>query len=399
MSSPQEQPAAGDRLRRRSYFRLPWFTQQKKSAPDATAATEVKWPWRAWIARLRERLYERLRQRPHIPFWLLLAFFALLGSAQQVYFYLHYNPALSDEPPGIFPRRFVMPFLLVYLALIIRIVGVNTAKALQELRPVVKVTDDVYQEYMQATLRVPRRAIFVIILLNATFTFVLYILLGKSMPMAMQQTAPSNPLAATFVLTVLTLLGCLIYLLVYRCVRFSIGLGRLAKYPLLINVLDPYALLPFGRQALQYSLSIVSLLLVVILPLGMPQEFDEYLLVLLVSLGGLWALLGSLWGIHKRIRAEKQLVLQKIHEQFREVQDILLDGTHFEKEELDDLSARAEKLVKLRSLIWDAPDWPFQTSAGYVRAILAVLLPFLLVALQEITRRIVDYLINRSSVP
>jgi hypothetical protein len=399
MSTPQEQPAAADTLRRRSVFRLPWLTRQGKSATTSKSPTTAKWHWLAWIAGLRQRLHLRLGQLLHVPFWLVIGILALLGGAQQAYFYLHHNPATSSEPLDIVPRRLVLPFLLVYLATILRILRTQTATALQALRPVVKIEDAVYQGFVQDMLRAPRRDIFVIVMLNAATTLILYVILGIPLPMAMYQTVPSNVAAALFVLTVLILLGCLIYLLVYRCVRYSIGLNRLSKFPLVINVLDPYALLPFGRLALQYSLSLVSLLMVVILPLGMPEKFDEYLLVVLASLGGLWALIGPLWGIHKRIEAEKQLVLQKIHEQFREVQETLLDGTRFEKEELDDLSARAEKLIKLRSLIWDSPNWPFRTSAGYVRAVLAALFPLLLVVLQEIAKTYTNYVIGGPPPP
>jgi hypothetical protein len=192
--------------------------------------------------------------------------------------------------------------------------------------------------------------------------------------------------AAALVLGTLVLLGWLFFYLVFLCVRYSLGLSRLARFSLSINVLDPYALLPFGRLAVLYSATLVGIIMLLILPLGLPEEFVDYISVVLASLGTLWALIGPLWGVHRQIQKAKQDVLERIHDQFREIQGILLDGSRFDKEELDDLSGRAEKLVKLRALVWEAPNWPFRSSAGALRAVLTALTPLLLVVLQEIVK-------------
>jgi hypothetical protein len=227
----------------------------------------------------------------------------------------------------------------------------------------------------------------------------MYALRKFLLPLGMDQRLPTDVPAAVLVLGALVLLSWLLLWLIYVCVHFSLGLNRLAHQPLAINVLDPYALLPFGRLSLLYSLTLVGLILLLVLPLGLPQAFEDYLVVTLASLGTLWALIGPLWGVHRQIRKAKQIVLERIHDQFRDIQETILDGTPFEKEELDDLSGRAEKLVKLRTLVWEAPNWPFRTSASALRAVLAALLPLLLVALQEIVQSYTSYWMGRSTGP
>jgi hypothetical protein len=164
---------------------------------------------------------------------------------------------------------------------------------------------------------------------------------------------------------------------------------------LAINVLDPYALLPFGQLALMHSLTLVGLILLIVIPAGLPEFFEEYLVVILVSLGSLWTLVGPLWGVHRQIQRAKRVVLERLHDQFRDIQQTILDGSPFEREELDDLSSRAEKLIKLRTLVWEAPNWPFRTSAGAIRAVLAALTPLSLVVLQELVQSFTNYWMNR----
>jgi hypothetical protein len=240
---------------------------------------------------------------------------------------------------------------------------------------------------------------FLIFAINLALSIYLYIVQRISLPLAMEQTLPPDLPAAAFILGTLILLGWLLWYLVYSCVRYSLGLHRLAQQPLAINVLDPYGLLPFGRLAFLYSLTLVGLILILVVPLGMPEVFDEYLVVVLATLGSFWALVGPLWGVRRQIRRAKQAVLERIHDQFREIQDTLLDGTRFEKGELDDLSDRAEKLIKLRALVWDAPNWPFRSSASALRAVVAALFPLLLVVLQEIIKSYTSYWMGRAPSP
>ncbi|HXF60636.1 MAG TPA: hypothetical protein VNK95_03400 [Caldilineaceae bacterium] len=313
--------------------------------------------------------------------------------------YSNHDPALSSEPTAIFPRRVVLPFLLVYLAVSLRMLWTDTLAALVQLRPVVQITDAEYDAHMQWTLQIPRRDTLLLFGIILVFNIVVYGVQGVSMPLAMAQTLPRDLPAAAFILGTLILLGWLLVYLVYVSVRYSLGLHRLAQQPLTINVLDPYALLPFGRLALLYSLTLVGLILILIVPLGLPTVFDEYLVVFLATLGSFLALIVPLWGVHRQIQAAKQEVLGKIHQQFREVQDILLDGSYFEKEELDDLSDRTEKLTKLRKLVWDAPNWPFKTWAGVFRAALAALIPVILIVLQEIVKFYIGFLLGSPSGP
>jgi hypothetical protein len=328
--------------------------------------------------------------------WWLVLGLAVIGIAQQALIYSRHDPLLSDEPTAIFPRRVVMPLLLVYLAASLHILRVNSAAAFVRMRSVVKLDDAAYDQHVRWTLQIPRRDIFLIFAINLALSIYLYIVQRISLPLAMEQTLPADLPAAVFILGTLILLGWLLWYLVYSCVRFSVGLHRLAQQPLAINVLDPYGLLPFGRLAFLYSLTLVGLILILVVPLGMPEVFDEYLVVVLATLGSFWALVGPLWGVRRQIRRAKQAVLERIHDQFKEIQDTLLDGTRFEKEELDDLSGRAEKLVKLRALVWDAPNWPFRSSAGAWRAVLAALFPLLLVVLQEIIQSYTSYWMGRA---
>lgn len=356
----------------------------------------------AWFAELEEarrRWGGGLRERVSSSYWWLVVALGLIGIAQQMVIYSRYDPALGSESTAIFPKRVIMPLLLVYLAASLRVLRKSTARALIQLRPAVRVDDAEYAAHVQWTLRIPRRDTLLLFGAVLALNISLYVIRGSTLPLAMAQTLPPDLGAAALLLGTLILLGWLLLYLVYISARFSVGLYLLAQKSLTINVLDPYALLPFGRLALLYSLTLVGLIMLLVVPLGRPSAFDEYLVLIMASLGSLLALVVPLWGVHRQMQTAKQEMLAKIHEQFREVQDTLLDGTHFEKAELDDLSERTEKLTRLRKLIWDAPNWPFKTWASTLRAVLAALIPLILVALQEGIKFYLDNWLRLSSGP
>lgn len=388
MPSSQDPLEQRDDLQSQRRVRLlPLPAWRPLRAISSILLTEIDRRWRAG-----------LRGRAPVSYGWLVVGLGVMGVAQQMVIYSRYDPALSSES-AIFPKRVVLPLLLVYLATSLRILRNSTARALVQLRPVVRVDDAQYEAHLRWTLAVPRPDAFLLLALVLSLNIGLYVVQGMTLPLAMAQTLPPEPLAAGFILGTLMMLGWLLLYIVYLCARFSVGLYRLAQKPLLINVLDPYALLPFGRLALQYSLTLVGLILLLVVPLGRPSALDEYLVVILASLGSLLALVIPLWGVHRQMQTAKQEMLAKIHDQFREVQDTLLDGSRFEKAELDDLSERTEKLTRLRKHIWDAPNWPFKTWASTLRAVLAALIPLILVALQEGVKFYVDYLLGPSPGP
>jgi hypothetical protein len=391
MPSSQDRSTAVNDPRRRRLLGFPWFGHRKRWTVATGSSADGRGRWSGWSAALHERM-ERY------TWWLVLGL-GIIGIAQQALIYSRHDPLLSDEPTTIFPRRLVLPLLLVYLATSLHVLRGYSAAAFTRLRPVVKLDDAAYEHHMRWALQVPRWHMFLIFAINLALSIYLYIVQRISLPLAMEQTLPSDLPAAAFILGTLILLGWLLWYLVYSCVRYSLGLHRLAQQPLAINVLDPYGLLPFGRLAFLYSLTLVGLILILVVPLGMPEVFDEYLVVVLATLGSFWALVGPLWGVRRQIRRAKQAVLERIHDQFREIQDTLLDGTRFEKGELDDLSDRAEKLIKLRALVWDAPNWPFRSSASALRAVVAALFPLLLVVLQEIIKSYTSYWMGRAPSP
>jgi hypothetical protein len=174
--------------------------------------------------------------------------------------------------------------------------------------------------------------------------------------------------------------------LVYTAVMHSIGLGRLANRPLIVNVYNPENLLPFGYHALLHSVALAGVIFIPSLLLGRPGSPASLMLISVNTIGSLMALILPLIGVYRQIRAAKIQTLANLSAQLTQLQDSLLGRPRTPSESMADLSARATALVTLRKTIHESPNWPFRGTTGVVRAMVAATSPLIYFVLIEIVR-------------
>lgn len=326
-------------------------------------------------------------QRLPIPYWLVVALCIALAIVEQVVEYQLRGRALADITPDTVVRLLAVPAMIGYIMVALPVLRENTLRALGQLRPVVEISDEAY---MGHALRITcARPLTEAALFGAAAFAVILLLVVLRAPTPMGggiATLPSDPFDAGLIVAVYILLNWLLYVLIYTSVRLGTGLGALARQPLTVNVFDPTLLLPFGRLALRHSLTLAGLILVLVVPLGRPTEFVDYLVLGLLSLGALASLVFPLRGVRLQVRRAKDDAMQHIYEQYSDVQASLLHTRHLPQGQLQEMTDRANELNDLRKLVLSGPDWPFRDATAVLRAVLTTLLPVLYFIFTELLR-------------
>ncbi len=326
-------------------------------------------------------------QRLPIPYWSVVLLCTVLALLEQLVEYRLRGRLLSSITPNTALRLMAVPAMIAYIMVALPVLKDSTVRALGQLRPVVEVSD---QEYMRHVLRIVCiRPLVEMVLFGMSVVVVVGYLVVLRQPTPMSggsATLPSNPFDAGLILFVYILLGWLLYTLIYTSVRLGTGLGALARQPLTVNVFDPTLLLPFGRLALRHSLTLVGLILVLVVPLGRPTEFVDYLVLGLLSLGALASLVFPLRGVRLQVRRAKDETMHHIYDQYCDVQASLLGRRYIAQEDLQQLTDRANELSDLRKLVLSGPDWPFRDATAVLRAVLTTLSPVLYFVITELIR-------------
>lgn len=327
-------------------------------------------------------------QRVPAPYWLCVLVcggFALF--AQIVEFSLRGATLEDFLMMGRLPQRLAVPLVFVYLLVALPMLKAFSVQALEQLRPVVRISEVEYRAFMRRMICVDLR-LDLLLMLVSTFTVVLLLaILRLPTPMGGGITyLPPTWWQAGTILLSYSLLGWLLLLLLYSSIRLGKGLGELARKPLTINVFDPTPLLPFGHLALRHSLTLVGLILVLIVPLGRPTEMIDYLVIAALSLGSLLSLILPLRGVHFQIRQAKTSVLRHVSDQFYRIQSDLVGDQRLDKNELEGLSKSAGDLDQLRRFILITPTWPFRNVYATTRAMLTAMSPLLYFLITELIR-------------
>jgi hypothetical protein len=282
--------------------------------------------------------------------------------------------------------RLAVPALMVYLLLSLRLMKDRVIQALTHLRPSVQVDDHEYEELVRRMVFRPTAVDLGLFLLAAAGNFILFVVLDSPPPIGGSFGMPSDPLAAGYIVFAYSLLGWLVYGLLYAGVQHAAGLGRLARRPLLVNVYDPENLLAFGSVSLLHSLVLAGVIVIPIVMLGRPDSPASRMLILLNTLGSLMTLILPLVGVYRQMRSAKIKTLGLISTQLMATQDALVQQVDPRSESVSDLNARTTALVTLRKAILESPNWPFRSTTAVIRAVIAAMSPLIYFILIEITR-------------
>ena len=356
-------------------------TQREATVPEIPMGAETSAGWKV-IA------LERLP----IPYrWtaVALVLFAVFGQALD---YTLDNPALYPLNADVLTSKLVLIVLFVYVLVFMRVLKREGLKCLVLLRPVVETTDARYDDCARRMIN----ATGLVEMLLSVVSVVVVVGLFLLPPSELLAKAAGQRIPALFVAVIslnYVLLGWLLLSLVYAAIRYARGLRCLAGQPLAVNAFDPTNLLPAGRLSLLYSMAAAGLVLIPLVLLGPPTRGGY--VVIPLSIATLLALFVPLWGVHRQINATKHRVLRNIHDQLMQVQVRLLDLSTPEAQELVALSQRTTTLVSLRTLIVQAPSWPFRNEAAIFRATVAALSPLVYVVLTQLVIKYVVPLFGR----
>jgi hypothetical protein len=282
--------------------------------------------------------------------------------------------------------RLAVPALVVYMLLSVRLMKDRVIRALVQLRPSVRVDDDEYDVLVRRMVYRPSIVDIGLFLLALAGNFILFVVLDSPPPIGGSFSMPSSPLAAGYIVFAYSLLGWLVYGLLYTGVQHAAGLGRLGSRLLLVNVYDPENLLPFGSVSLLHSLVLAGVIVIPIVMLGRPDSPASRMLIILNTLGSLMTLILPLVGVYRQMRSAKIQTLGLISVQLMAAQAALIQLVDPRSESVSDLNARTTALVTLRKTILESPNWPFRSTTAVVRAVIAAMSPLIYFVLIEVAR-------------
>lgn len=366
----------------------PEQTEDSTPTPPAPSADNLERRWLAWPATALERL----------P-WPYLVTVVLLGLAALGEQLLEYSSeqASLGAPPSMSPFRLVVfPALVFYILACFFILKRVAVRALDELRPSVKVNDQEYEEHVRHMVVADPRLEFILFLVSVSIVLVFFVVLKLDL-LNTNRSLPPNLPAAIYIVCMYILLGWLLLTVVYTSLRQTRALNALAHCPLVINGFDVFNLLPLGRMGLIQSLPTVGIVLVPLILLGTPTQ-GGYLVIFLSAISIL-ALFVPLWGVHMQIVHNHRRSILAIDEHLQAIQDVLLQGSVSKPQDLVMLSNHTSALIGLRKTILEAPSWPFRDTATVVRAAFAVTSPLMYFILNELIRTYILPILTRGSVP
>ncbi|HUW10373.1 MAG TPA: hypothetical protein VM537_11645 [Anaerolineae bacterium] len=317
------------------------------------------------------------------PYWLTVTLATLLVGAEQVLEYSLDDPTFRHLTSGGVANLLVVPLMVLYMMIILRVMKNGGLKGLAQLRPTVQVTDQEYDAHVRRMVHADWRVELVLLVITAALVMALLVVLPGGL-LNSSHGLPSSFLPAALVVGSYVLLGWVGLNQVYCSIRHAVALGALARRRITVNVFDPSNLLPFGRLSLLHSLPNIGIILIPLIIFGPPTGSGR--VVIAISLVGLVTLFIPLWGAHQQIGHAKDRVLQGIHAQLADIQAELLQDTDTEEDNLGSLAARTKMLVELRGVIDESPNWPFADTAEIVRVVAAIMSPLVYFLLNELIR-------------
>jgi len=331
--------------------------------------------WSGWAMLALERI--------PIPYPLLVALVGLMAVIEQV---LEYSVAvqMAAVMPNPLGQATVFVVLFVYILIVLRMLKRAALGALEELRPSVFISDEVYDRHVYQMVNARWGIEVALLVCSIAIVALLFGVAGSDLFNLGGGFPASLPLKAFMAFTYV-FLGWLLLSLIYAAIRQARALGALARCPLEVNVYHPANLFPFGRLSVWHGVAIVGLVMIPLLILGMPSRAG--FLVIGFSVIGLAAVFIPLWGVHEQISHAKAKALNAMSQQLLEVQTKWLDPLNHSADESKRLSDRINMLLTLRKVIAESPSWPFKSEAAIVRAAIAAASPLIYFILNQLILR------------
>lgn len=282
--------------------------------------------------------------------------------------------------------RTVLVALVLYLLLVLLLLKRRMLLTLPKLKNAVVVEAEVFDRYALRLVKTSRLRELGSLLAALATVVLLFLVLRAPLPLGGELAMAPSVVLAPVILATYVVVGWLGLSLVQMAVQHAFALRRLAAMKLEINVYDPDNLLPFGTTSLQHSLALLGVIVILIIPLGLPTGPSGWLVVSLASSASLASLLLPIWPVYSKTRSAKEEALSEISRGLLWVQESLAGRGDGRVESVADLNARANALVNLRKTIQDVPNWPFRSTATLVRAITAALSPLIYFVLIELMR-------------
>lgn len=344
-----------------------------------TGSTDVSAHEPPW-AQVRMTWLDRLP----LPYWAIVLAVLLLGAASiglEALLKLRLSASWGLQERQDLIEAVATLLVVLYIITHLRVIKQMAIRGLTQLRPVVKIDDKDYERL--ATRMIRANGWIELVLLLAAIGLVIVLLV---LPPDGVRRLPHQGLG-----DILTLLVILSYYLVaftsllnlvYAGIRHALALGVLAQQPLVVNVFDSAALLPFGRLSLVQSLAFVGVFLIPLVILGPPKEGGW--LVIGLSTLSLGALFVPLWGVHQQIARERERVLTHICADLLTIQGALRTEPPATVEQLKALADRTEVLMTFRKHVLSGPSWPFRDFGAVMRAIVAAASPLIYLVLNQL---------------
>lgn len=340
--------------------------------------------WAAWAAISLQRL--------PLPYGVTIALAMLIVALEQVM-----EQGLSDTA-ALFPiatlvgARLAIPLITGYELAMLYVMRHRALTALRNVRPVVLVNDDEYDQLVRRMVLTSRRAEVWLLLASTLVVFVVWGVLESPLAVLGASSLPAHPLQAGVIVAVYIFQGFVGLGFLYAIIRFGTGLGQLARKPLVVNVFDPVPVLPLGYLSLLNSLCAAGIIIVLLILLGPPTRLISYAVILGSSLVSLMALVVPLWGVHRQMSEAKERALQRLHEELLDCQSRLLTPLGNEPAAIKGLAERTEALMQLRTTILRGPTWPFRGMGDSVGAVTAAMSPLVYFVITEFIRLVIPRL-------
>lgn len=346
--------------------------------PAATRADNVR-RWSRW-ARL-------LIERTPIPYWVIVCLATLIVGAEQVMEFV-LDMGTAQTPPSGMPARLtsylVLPIFTLYVLLMMRTLKSSTVRALAELRPSVRVSDDEYDNHVYRMVNTSPRVELALLFISVVGVYLLYGLANNSL--ALTNTVRASQLGAALILVLgpYVIFGWAFLAFVFSTLQLGRALGKLAYRPLSVNIYDVGNLLPFGHISLIYSLAVAGGILILLVGLGQPTQPSSWAVIIMLSVASVAALVFPLRGVNQQMREARHRELERIHAQLRSIHDIILERMDLEPDALSRAATRIGALVDLRKVVLETPTWPYRDTLMIVRAIVVAIAPLMYFILTQI---------------
>ena len=219
--------------------------------------------WNRWPTLLMERI--------RLPYPWIIVLMALLGAIS-----VALDATFRYRMNGVWPSRDVAVgvssvVVSVYILAYIRLIKRASGRALVRLRRSVQISDEAYESYVHRFLHA-RGRVEIPLLGLAVVMLIVFLVLPPNQLRGLPRQHAIEVVGLVVIASYWTLMFYLLLSLVYISVRNARALGGLARQPLVVNVLDPDGLLPFGRLGLVQSLAFVGVFIIPLVIIGPPTS-------------------------------------------------------------------------------------------------------------------------------